>query len=250
MTDYEDRLEKELKTAKLVQDGAMPREIPEIDGLHIATYFHPANFIGGDFLRLDGNKERNKLDILIGDVCGKGVPAALIMAVVYCLFKEKSKITQNPSELMAGVNVSLKEFLGAGSYFNSTAIWGEFDLDKMIFSYADAGHDFPFHFSKANNSVEELPSTGTLLGIFKESKYETKNITINHGDYLLFYSDGLIDFFEAYASCDNGYRFLKDFLKTRINIDPTNIADELKLLVENNIKFATDDITVIIVKVD
>ncbi len=249
MTDYEARIKKELQTARLVQDGAMPREIPNIDGLEIASYFHPASFIGGDFLRFVGSENKKKLEVLIGDVCGKGIPAALIMAVVYSLFKEKAKLTKFPSELMSGVNVSLKEFLGAGSYFNSTAIWGEFNLDTMTFAYSNAGHDFPLHYSAKTKQITELPSTGTLLGIFKESQYETKFINIDSGDYILFYSDGLIDFFEAFSNYNDGYKYLISFFKERILVSPKSIVNEIKELVETNESAATDDITVIAIKV-
>lgn len=249
MTDYEARIRKELQTARLVQDGAMPRSIPNIPGLNTAVYFHPASFIGGDFLQLVGSEDKRKLEVLIGDVCGKGVPAALIMAVVYCLFKEKSKTTKSPSELMCGVNVSLKEFLGAGSYFNSTAIWGEFDLNNMTYSYANAGHDFPLMYLKKTDELIELPSTGTLLGIFKESEYETKQVKISNEDYLLFYSDGLVDFFEAYNNHEDGYDYLKAFFAKRVCQTPVELVNEIKDLVEKNGYAATDDITVIAVKI-
>lgn len=247
---YIPQIQKELQMAKIVQDGAMPRNIPQIKGLDVAAYFHSARFIGGDFIRFLPGEHKKRLGVLIGDVCGKGIPAALIMAVVYCLFKERATLDMDPAELMTSVNLSLKEFLGAGSHFNSTAIWGVINLADMEFSYANAGHDFPLHYSVGNPEVVELPSTGTLLGIFKESLYKTEKIKINKGDRLYFYSDGLMDFFEAYNKCDDGYLCLKRYFDKSIDKTPDDIVAEISKLVKGNEKFATDDISLTIIQVE
>lgn len=247
---YIPQIQKELQMAKIVQDGAMPREIPKIEGLDVAAYFHSARFIGGDFIRFLPGEHKKRLGLLIGDVCGKGIPAALIMAVVYCLFKEKASLEMDPAELLTSVNLSLKEFLGAGSHFNSTAIWGVINLTEMEFSYANAGHDFPLHYSvKQPTEAIELPSTGTLLGIFRESPYKTNKVKIHHGDRLYFYSDGLIDFFEAYEQSEDGYISLKQYFDKSMAKSPTAIVKEIAALVKNNEKFATDDITLTIVQI-
>lgn len=133
--------------ARIVQDGAMPRQIPKIAGIEVAPYLKPARFIGGDFLRFIESDSRRGLGILIGDVCGKGAG---------CTgggrgglpFNERTALEILPGELMGRVNISLKEFpSGAGSRFNSTALWGVFNLERMIFTYCSAGHDFPLHLS-------------------------------------------------------------------------------------------------------
>lgn len=242
-------IQRELDMARIVQEGALPRSIPNVKGLDIASFIKPARCVGGDFIRYVYNENDTKLGFLIGDVCGKGVPASLVMSVVYCLFKEKGNIDKNPSELMKDINVSLKEFLGAGSHFNSTALWGVFDMEKMTFTYANAGHDFPLQYCAESRSLAELPSTGTLLGIFIESEYETRTYKINHGDKMIFYSDGLIDFFEDKEKCDDGYKYLIDFFKNRQNKSSTEIIDEIKNMVENNPEAAKDDITASVITI-
>lgn len=244
------QVERELDMARIVQDGAMPRQIPEVNGIEVASYLKPARFIGGDFLRYVEDGSRNGLGILIGDVCGKGVPAALVMAVVVCLFNEKTVLDADPATLMARVNISLKEFLGAGSRFNSTALWGIFDLERMKFSYCSAGHDFPLHFCRSSESIEELRSTGTLLGIFNESNYESCSIDVADGDKIMFYSDGLVDFFEAWAGCDDGYLYLQDFFRQRVNKKSDEIVKEISVLVENSPAAVKDDITVAVFSID
>ena len=243
-------IQRELEMARIVQEGAMPRNLPEMNGLKIATFIKPARFVGGDFIRYVSGKNPKQLGFLIGDVCGKGVPASLVMSVVYCLFKEKGRLERDPANLMKAVNISLKEFLGAGSHFNSTALWGVFDLRKMTFKYANAGHDFPLQYCTTNKNIAELPSTGTLLGIFAESEYETKTIKIEHGDKIIFYSDGLIDFFEAKEKCDDGYKYLINFFKLRQDKSAEEIIKEISDLVEQNPTSIKDDITASVVSIE
>ena len=243
-------IQRELEMARIVQEGAMPRDLPDMKGLKIATFIKPARFVGGDFIRYIYGNNPKQLGFLIGDVCGKGVPASLVMSVVYCLFKEKGSVESNPAELMRAVNLSLKEFLGAGSHFNSTALWGVFDLEKMTFKYANAGHDFPLQYCTTSKAIAELPSTGTLLGIFAESDYESKTIKIEHGDKIIFYSDGLIDFFEAKENCSDGYKYLMDFFKLRQDKTADQIIKEISELVENNPSAIKDDITASVVSIE
>ncbi len=243
-------IQRELEMARIVQEGAMPRTQPDMKGLKIATFIKPARFVGGDFIRYIYGNNPKQLAFLIGDVCGKGVPASLVMSVVYCLFKEKGSVESNPAELMRSVNLSLKEFLGAGSHFNSTALWGVFDLEKMTFKYANAGHDFPLQYCTTSKAIAELPSTGTLLGIFAESDYESKTINIEHGDKIIFYSDGLIDFFEAKENCNDGYKYLIDFFKLRQDKTADEIIKEISDLVENNPSAIKDDITASVVAIE
>lgn len=107
----------------IVQEGVMQREVPVLPGLEVATYSRPARFIGGDFVRYVEQIELHRLGILIGDVSGKGIPAALVMAVVVCLFNERNNLAKLPDQLLSDINIALKQFLGARSRFNSSALW-------------------------------------------------------------------------------------------------------------------------------
>lgn len=243
-------IQRELDMARIVQEGALPRALPDVKGLKVATFIKPARCVGGDFIRYVYGNNPNQFGFLIGDVCGKGVPASLVMSVVYCLFKEKGSIDRDPADLMSSVNVSLKEFLGAGSHFNSTALWGVFDLKNMTFTYANAGHDFPLHYCTSSKILEEFPSTGTLLGIFVESEYKTRSFRLEHGDKIIFYSDGLVDFFEAKENAEDGYKCLKDFFKLRQDKTPEQIIKEISDLVDQNPASIKDDITASVVAIE
>lgn len=250
MSERQAQLQRELEMAKIVQDGVMPRQIPVIAKLDYATFLKPARMVGGDFIMLQADEKSEQMSVLIGDVCGKGVPAALIMAVVVCLFKEKADFGKDPAALMCEVNVALKSFLGARSRFNSTAFWGVFDFDLMQFRYASAGHDFPLLYSPCRDEVVELPSTGTLLGIFSESEYKTGTIDCKPGDKLIFYSDGLIDFFEADGSVKDGFLYLQEFVSRRREKTPDEMVKEITTMVENSPASVKDDITVAVFAIE
>jgi sigma-B regulation protein RsbU (phosphoserine phosphatase) len=242
--ERQSQIQRELEMSRIVQEGVMQREVPMLAGLEVANFSRPARFIGGDFARYVEDPGVNRMGILIGDVSGKGIPAAMVMAVVVCLFNEKIDFNLPPEKLLADINLALKHFLGAQSRFNSSAIWGVFDLDSMRFRYASAGHDFPLHLNFRTGELTELPSTGTLLGLFNESEYQGSEIAIDQGDKIIFYSDGLIDFFEYNLGHQDGFVWLKEFFLNRRTKSSKEIVNEIAALVENATEPTKDDITV------
>ena len=98
------------------------------------------------------------------------------------------------------------------------------------------------------DSFSELPSTGTLLGILKKVN-TAKTVKIETGDRLYFYSDGLLDYFEALYKCEDGYKFLKEYFKSKNNDSPANIVKELAKSVNNSGECATDDITLTVIQI-
>jgi len=244
LSERQVQIQRELEMSRIVQEGVIQRETPSLPGLSAATYSRPARFIGGDFVRYVEEPARGRLGILIGDVSGKGIPAALVMAVVVCLFNEKTGLDMSPDLLLADINISMKKFLGARSRFNSSAIWGIFDLKNMCFRYASAGHDFPLHLNIRSGEINELASTGTLLGLFNESEYKCVEVSIDAGDKIMFYSDGLVDFFEYNLGYQDGYAELKKFLFERRTKTSQEIVNEITSLVENSTRPTKDDITV------
>lgn len=244
LSERQAQIQRELEMSLIVQEGVMQREVPVLPGLEVATYSRPARFIGGDFVRYVEQIELHRLGILIGDVSGKGIPAALVMAVVVCLFNERNNLAKLPDQLLSDINIALKQFLGARSRFNSSALWGIFDLQKKCFCYASAGHDFPLHLNFRESTITELVSTGTLLGLFNESEYQSKEVSIAEGDKIMFYSDGLVDFFEYNLGYADGFAELKSFFFGCRAKSSQEIVNEITTLVENSSESIKDDITV------
>jgi sigma-B regulation protein RsbU (phosphoserine phosphatase) len=252
LAESQAQINKELTMAKMVQDNAIATEPPEFNGLQCATFVKPARFVGGDFLKFFPDDKGEEMGILIGDVCGKGVPAALIMSVVMCLFQEKMVNLKKPASLISAVNLSLKEFLGAGtgSRFNSSALYGLFNMKEKTFTYASAGHDFPLLYKASISQIVELQSTGTLLGIYQESDYKEICVKLDPGDKLIFYSDGLVDFFEFAQNVEDGFPVLEKFFFARKKSNPEEIVNEIRQLVETQNADQKDDITVAVISVD
>ncbi len=248
------QIRRELDMARIVQEGALPRTVCAQGefGVSFASLLKPARFVGGDFLRItdvSSKPDEKQLGILLGDVSGKGVPAALVMAVVVCLFKEKGNLGQAPAQIMKEVNVALKEFLGAGSRFNSTAFYGIFNKNDSIFSYASAGHDHPLIYRAATKELEELPSTGTMLGLFFESEFECLQVKLFPGDRLIIYSDGLVDFLEAFTGCEDGFYALRDFFAENAEKKQQEIINQISQMVEDSPESVKDDITVAVLAI-
>ncbi|RCK79601.1 MAG: Serine phosphatase RsbU, regulator of sigma subunit [Candidatus Ozemobacter sibiricus] len=262
------KVHQELSLARIVQEGVLPRTAPAWKGLSLASCLRPARFIGGDFLRyLDGCRRGKYLcheqrcpgcpnhlpGILIGDVCGKGIPAALVMAVVNSLFGEKVSRYSDPARILDEVNLSLKEYLGAESRFNSSAFLGFYHPEDRKFVFGNAGHDFPlFHAAGAGGQLTPLQATGTLLGIFRESAYSASEITLLPGDRILFYTDGLLERLEQGQgpTAADGFDLLQAFFRERLDRSATAFIDDLQTRIDRIPGEPTDDITAAILVVE
>lgn len=227
------KFKKELEIAKIVQEGVLSKKIPNLKNIRLEIFIKPARIISGDFIRfinvcklgkqicIDKNCDEcqsNVAGIIIGDVCGKGIPAALVMAVVNSLFGEKITKLSDPAIIMKEVNLSLKEYLGAESRFNTSVFLGLYDKESRKFVYCNAGHEFPIFYSTKNKKIKLLQSTGTLLGLFKESEYHNEFINLEPNDKILFYTDGLLDFIEKFLLANNK--------KLEKNIDTKQVHEE------------------------
>jgi serine phosphatase RsbU (regulator of sigma subunit) len=250
LAENQARLAKELSMAKLVQDNAITLQAPEFPGLSCACFVRPARFVGGDFLKFFPQPDKEQMALLIGDVCGKGVPAALVMSVMLCLFQGKSELWNQPDRLMHEINLALKDFLGDDSRLNSSAIFGTFDLAGKKLTYASAGHDFPLFYSKKNDQLNNLQSTGTLLGIFRDSEFVASTIQLESGDKIIFYSDGLVDFFEILENVDDGFVALEKFVFARRDKNCDEIVNEIRSLVETMKTDLKDDITLAVIELE
>ncbi|HEY9070386.1 MAG TPA: GAF domain-containing SpoIIE family protein phosphatase [Candidatus Ozemobacteraceae bacterium] len=254
-----ERYRREVQLARLVQDGVLPRTAPDWPGLAPAVCLRSAHVIGGDFFTYLETCRRGrqacKLPVcdprcpdrlqgmLVGDVCGKGIPAALVMAVVNCLFREKVAGCADPACLLTEVNVSLKDFLGAESRLHSSAFVGFFDMASNRFAYANAGHDFPFIWRAATRRLEPLESTGTLIGIFRESRFETRTVDLAPGDAVFLYTDGLTEFFERERGAEDGYEMLQTWLLERLPRSSAEVIAEIEKMVDASPTEVPDDVT-------
>jgi serine phosphatase RsbU (regulator of sigma subunit) len=214
------RLEQEMQTARYIQRSLLPKEIPTLPGWQLAPFYQPAREVGGDFydflLLNDG-----QLGLVIGDVSGKGVPGALVMASTCTMLRAVAQGNPAPGEVLARVNELLHSTIPAGMFV--PCFYGILDLHSGCLRYANAGHDWPFR--RSGRGITELKASGMPLGMLPGSRYDEHEETVEPGESVLFYSDGLVEAHNA-AHAMFGLPRLKELLGTHPG--GTALVDELR----------------------
>lgn len=192
----QERLQKQLRLARDVQARLLPARAPDLPGYDIAGVCVPAFEIGGDyydFLDLDDGR----LGLVVADVSGEGVPAAMIMTAFRTLVRTHARQIDRPDAVADLLNQLLPEFTGRVDFV--TAVYGVLQPETGAFAYVNCGHNPPFVLRRSG-SVDFLPPGGPLLSIFNDPAYQSAEITLAPGDVLILYTDGIIELF------DEGYR--------------------------------------------
>ena len=183
-----ERIEQELRVARLIQHTLLPKSAPELEGHHIAVYYQPAREVGGDFYDfLD--LEDGRLGLIVGDVSGKGVPAAIVMAITRTMLRAAYRLG-SPGEILEQANNILYPEIPPNMFV--TCLAALLDSRSGRLHYANAGHDLPY-LRHAEGGSEELRATGMPLGLMPNMSYEQKEITLEPGESVLLYSDGLVE---------------------------------------------------------
>src|SRR5215216_1140871 len=182
-----ERIEQELRVARLIQHTLLPKSLPELEGHQIAVHYQPAREVGGDFYDFlwlpDG-----RLGLIVGDVSGKGVPAAIVMAITRTMLRAAYHLG-SPGEILEKVNDDLLPDIPPNVFV--TCLAALLDSKTGRLQYANAGHDPPF--ARYASGVGKLRATGMPLGLMPDMIYEQKEITLEPGESILFYSDGLAE---------------------------------------------------------
>jgi serine phosphatase RsbU (regulator of sigma subunit) len=183
-----ERIEQELQVAQLIQRQFLPRELPELSGWYVATYYQPAKAVGGDFYDFielpDG-----LVGLVCGDVTGKGVPAALVMATTHSILRGDAPQYVSPGKVLERANNLLLRDIPAQMFV--TCLYGVLDPSTGQLRYANAGHNPPYVHTR--DGVVELRATGMPLGAMPDMTYEEKETTLGLGDTVLLHSDGLVE---------------------------------------------------------
>jgi steroid delta-isomerase-like uncharacterized protein len=185
-----ERVEQELKVAQRIQRAALPKEVPTLEGWHIAPYYQPAREVGGDFydfhLLSDG-----RVGFVVGDATGKGVPAALVMSTTCGMLQLAAQAldSSSPGEVLEKVNGTLLSRIPPNMFV--TCFYCILDPNSASLSYANAGHDLPY--LHRNGEAEELRARGMPLGLMPGMSYEEMEVALEAGEAALFYSDGLVE---------------------------------------------------------
>ncbi|MGA9398578.1 MAG: SpoIIE family protein phosphatase, partial [Anaerolineaceae bacterium] len=191
MIDRE-RLEREFQLARQIQETFLPDHLPTVDGWDLGIRWLPARQVGGDFYDVF-KLPYDRIGIVIADVSDKGMPAALYMTVARTLIRATVREVERPAEVLEKVN-SLMMMDNEGGLF-VTAIYAILNTSSGELVYANAGHNLPYVMRNNGKSVEALLQGGMSLGALAEIHLTEHNITLEKGDCLLLYTDGVTDTF-------------------------------------------------------
>ncbi len=183
-----ERIEQELRTAREIQQTFLPKEGPDVPGWQLVSYYHPAREVGGDFYDFIPLAD-NCLGLVIGDVAGKGVPAALVMTATRTMLRTVAQSGDAPGETLARVNDLLCADIRQSVFV--TCFYAILDPASGRVQYANAGHYPPYH--QQGQGVSELWAVGMPLGMLPGSRYDTHEALIAPGESLFFYSDGVVE---------------------------------------------------------
>jgi serine phosphatase RsbU (regulator of sigma subunit)/anti-sigma regulatory factor (Ser/Thr protein kinase) len=183
-----ERLEQELRVARIIQQTLLPKELPNLPGWKVAAHWQPARAVSGDFYDFI-NFPDGKLGIFVGDVTDKGVPAALVMATTRTILRTVAERYTSPGRILAQANDMICPDIPANMFVTCLCII--LDPSNGRLRFANAGHNLPCQCTLGG--VLEIRATGMPLGLLPGMTYEEKEITMDPGDSLLLYSDGLVE---------------------------------------------------------
>ncbi len=184
----ERRLERDLALARELQMRLLPQTLPKLANLELAAKFVPARAIGGDLYDFIPYS-LSRLGIVIGDVSGKGAPAAIYAALVSGILRSHAPIEPGPAEMLRAVNLSLAERRIEAQFVS--LIYAVWDDEHRTLLVANSGLPRPIHVHAGKNHVIE--ATGLPLGLFDDANYDEFRFKMKPGDMFVFFSDGILD---------------------------------------------------------
>ncbi|MFQ5481746.1 MAG: PP2C family protein-serine/threonine phosphatase, partial [Nitrospinaceae bacterium] len=194
VTLEKEKIESELEFARLVQEGFLPEKPPSPEGYLFAAKSVPAKFIGGDFYDFI-DLGRKRLGVVLGDVSGKGVSAALFMAQLLSDFRYVSLMDPDPSQILSRVNDIQCRRSRRGMF--ATGVYMFMDLERHVLRVANAGHPRALLRSAAGEIRREGVVGGVPLGILPGSRYPVWDLRLQRGDTMLLFTDGVHEAFNA-----------------------------------------------------
>jgi serine phosphatase RsbU (regulator of sigma subunit) len=183
---------RELEMAVKVQSQLIPLHLPEIPGWDFAARWQPAREVSGDYYDFIPNK--GKMGIVIADVSGKGMHAALFMASTRSIIRAKATAFMSPAENLTQANALLCADAAKGMFV--TLFYAEVEPESNAVSYVSCGHNPPFWYRADRREIVELMPTGSVLGINEDAAYGARQIEVGRGDVVFFYTDGLTEAFD------------------------------------------------------
>ena len=240
-------MKRDLEIAREIQTWLVPSQPPEVPGANIAFATRPQNSVAGDYYDAfyPNAEERERLMVVIADVAGKSVPAALLMATLQASLRTIAGENAPLADLVARLNRYACAHSLNGLRF-TTAVLSEYNPASRKLTYVNAGHNAPI-LRRANGTLETLEVGGLPLGIRLDRNYETASLELRAGDALIFFTDGVVEAFN-----ESGEEFGNErWLSAIRNLPDWDAQQTLQFLMKRVDEFAgatrqADDITCLV----
>lgn len=246
-----DVAERDLEIGRQIQSGFFPEYLPDIEGWEIATHFHAARQVAGDFYDVFQFRDSKFTAFIIADVCDKGVGAALFMVLFRSLLRAfserqigKENVQEQLLDIILNTNNFIAEYHGKSNMF-ATLFFGVLDPENGMLHYVNGGHEPPVIINKDGDIIQRLMPSGPAVGMFPNMDFHVEQIQLDEGDFLVGYTDGTTD-----AKNTSGKQFTEERLLKNISYSWTSIFSmlfELNTELQNHIgeQNQFDDITLI-----
>jgi sigma-B regulation protein RsbU (phosphoserine phosphatase) len=214
----------ELEMARQIQLSILPSSTPKITGMDIVARYIPMTSVAGDFYDFIVVDERH-VGILMADVSGHGLPAALIASMLQVALTAQARHASEPGKVLAGLNQAL---CGKFQHNFVTAAYVYADLEKNIMKYGGAGHPPLLVWRRSTGSASQLLENGLVMGQFEEASYDSLEVPIEVGDRFCLYTDGILETANPAQEEFGTERFMK-FMETNNRLPAGPFADALLL---------------------
>ena len=215
-------VEQELELARRIQHSILPARLPTMQGLVMTARYEPMKEVAGDFYDFIAFDER-RCTLLVADVSGHGVPAALIASMLKVAFGAQKEYATDPAEVLSRMNAALHGILDRQFV---TAACAHIDLPEGTLRYAGAGHPPGLLWKSDSGELVELAENGLFLGPFQSATYKNVSHPVDPGDLFLLYTDGLVE-----GTSSDGQPFgaerLRHFVRANSGQDPAMFVDDL-----------------------
>ena len=223
LTEANEQNRRELAMAQRIQSSLVPKVFPETRLLQFSSKYMPMEALGGDLYDVYQISDK-VFSVMILDVCGHGVPAALITTMAKISFNTNTKKSKDPSEVVFNVNNELYDSInGNGDYF--TAFYGVIDMEKGMLYYSNAGHNTIF-LAHADGTMDQLENNGPVVGVVKDLEFPSVGHQLKNGDRLVLYTDGVIEARDEQAAL-YGEERLMDIISKNMNSEVKDFTEHV-----------------------